>query len=206
MENTNPTPTQNVNPATLVVAPVVAPMPAPVAGPMQPMVAPMAAHKPSHKGLYALLTVFVVMGGALAAVGVLKPDLVTSTFAWVTKTPMHAAAPESRVLVNGTWVDSTNPGAELAKAKKPLAPVVEVKAEGEKVEAPAVAPATPEAPATPSAPTVPVTPTAPATPAQEPAAEPEQGAAPATPEAAKAAPEAPSQSEAKAGTEAPAQK
>jgi len=106
MDNLTPTPVQNpaqvapaTTPAMVAAAPVVQALP-----------------KPSHKRLYILLAVFAVMGGALAAVGVMKPDLVTSTIAWVTNTPMHAASSESLVLVNGKWVSTSNPDAALAKS------------------------------------------------------------------------------------------
>ena len=159
MSNEVLTPEQNVTPVVPVVAPVVAP----IVGPMPAVVASIAVHKPTHKMLYALLTVFLVMGGALAAVGFLKPDLITSTIAWVTKTPiMHAASPESRVLVNGEWVDSSNPAVELAKVKKPVAPIAEEK----KVEVPA-------------APEAPVSPVDIEAPAKEPVTEPAKDAAPA---------------------------
>ena len=124
MENPNSTLEQNINTVTPVVAPMVAPVATPVAAPVVPpvqlAVAP-AMPKHSHKRLVVLLAVFAVMGGALAAIGILKPDLVTSTIAWVTGTSMHAVTPDTRVLVNGEWVETSNPEAELAKVKKPEA-------------------------------------------------------------------------------------
>jgi hypothetical protein len=75
-----------------------------------------ALPKPSRTRLYILLAVFAVMAGALGTLSVTKSDLVESTIAWVMNSPMHAASNESRVLVNGKWVTTSNPEAMLNKA------------------------------------------------------------------------------------------
>ena len=145
MSNEVIAPAQSSAPATPVVAPGVAPAMVAAA----PVV--KALPKPSHTRLYILLAVFAVMGGALAAVSFLKPGLVTSTFAWVTKTSMHAAPSESRVLVNGQWVTTSKPEAELIKEKKPVVPNV-LKTSVEVVAPEAVAPATSDNASAPTAP------------------------------------------------------
>jgi len=149
MSNEVLTPDQNVAPAVPVVAPIVAPVAAPVVAPAMASATPAVPVLPkaSHKRLYILLIIFTLMSSAVSYVAVQQPNLLTAMIKnWIVPAsePLQAAAPESRVLVNGEWVESANPEAELAKEKKPVIPNV-VKTTVE-VTAPAEVPATPEAP------------------------------------------------------------
>ncbi len=179
---------------------VEAPMATPVADAPHPGAAAMAEHKPSHKTLYILLAVFVVMSGALATVSFLKPELITSTYAWVTGKTMHAASPDSKVLVNGEWVESANPDAELGNVKMPSAPAVEEGKADESAEMPAVTEEVvfPEVPVVeptmePGAETVPAEATEPQTPGAFDLGSAQDEPTPVAPEAVEPSPETPAQ-------------
>jgi len=141
MDNVTPTPVQSPAPGS-VAREATSPV-APLVPPAMVAAAPVvkALPKTSNKHLYILLAVFAVMAGALATVGALKPDLVTSTFGWVMNTPMHAASAESRVLVDGQWVNTANPKAALKKVEKMVRPAAL------KTSVMVIAPTTPVAPA-----------------------------------------------------------